>query len=78
MSESLNDLSELEFLVKNLNVAKRHYSNLENTSSMMRNGQFIDAYSRVLGTKEGLSFMIQAIESRILSLTSSKKEPTKE
>jgi len=67
----LNQVSESEFLRNILTKVQRHLSNLENTSAMMRNGHFIDAFHRVSGCKEGLFAMKMVLEERI----SSRQEP---
>ncbi len=69
MSENLdlNQVSEAEFLRNMLTKVQRHLSNLENTSAMMRNGHFIDAFNRISGSKEGLFAMKMVLEERIAS-----------
>ncbi len=69
MSENLdlNQVSEAEFLRNMLTKVQRHLSNLENTSAMMRNGHFIDAFNRISGSKEGLFAMKMVLEKRIAS-----------
>lgn len=63
----LNDLNEVEFLKKMQASVQRHISNLENTVAMMRNGHFIDSFQRINGSREGLSFIKQAMDERIVS-----------
>ena len=69
MSENLdlNQVSEAEFLRNMLTKVQRHLSNLENTSAMMGNGHFIDAFNRISGSKEGLFAMKMVLEERIAS-----------
>lgn len=66
-NSDLNVLSEIDFLRKMSSSVQRHVSNLENTIAMMRNGHFIDSYQRIQGSKEGMAFIKQALEDRILS-----------
>lgn len=74
MSENLdlNQVSEADFLRNMLTKVQRHLSNLENTSAMMRNGHFIDAFHRISGSKEGLFAMKMVLEERIASRQESK------
>jgi hypothetical protein len=59
-----NGLSEVDFHKKMNAIVQRHLSNVENSLTMMRGGQFIDAYHRLGGTREGLDNLKNLLESR--------------
>jgi len=71
MSDEQNKvaLTAEDMLKKIFAIVQRHISNLENTSAMMRNGHFLDAYNRVNGTKEGLIHIRNMIDEQLLQKT---------
>lgn len=62
-----------EILRKIVGVLARHASNIENSMAMMRNGQFIDAHSRMLGTKDGINHIRHVIAKKLENIDSKKE-----
>jgi hypothetical protein len=52
---------------KMYSIMQRHIANMENSLAMMRNGHFIEAYQRLLGTKEGLIYMKLLVDKNLNS-----------
>lgn len=72
MKDEINyDEIECEDILRKIaGVLARHVSNLDNTMAMMRSGQFIDAYNRLTGTKEGINHIRVVVSEKLQSIDS--------